>query len=65
MFQIILFALTSLSMPDSLRMEVINGKPFVVHQVGEKETLYSISKRYGSTILAVLEQNPNADAALK
>lgn len=65
MFQILLFALTSFSSPDSLRMEVINGKPFVIHQVGEKETLYSISRRYGSTILAVLEQNPTADAGIE
>ncbi|NOT74085.1 MAG: LysM peptidoglycan-binding domain-containing protein [Cyclobacteriaceae bacterium] len=67
MFQIILFTLaTSFSADaDSLRTEMINGKPFVIHQVGEKETLYSISRRYGSTILAVLEHNPTADAGLE
>ncbi len=67
MFNILLFTLTSAfgADADSLRMEVINGKQFVIHQVGEKETLYSISRRYGSTILAVLEQNPTADAGLE
>jgi len=46
-------------------METINGKPYVVYQVGAKETLYSISRRYGTTILAILEQNPTADAGLE
>ncbi len=66
MFNILLLTLASFSTDaDSLRMETINGKQFVIHQVGEKETLYSISRRYGSTILAVLEQNPTADAGLE
>lgn len=51
--------------PDSLRMETINGKLFVVYQVGEKETLYSISRRYGATIDDILAQNPAADAGLE
>src|SRR5262245_57992224 len=51
--------------PDSLRMETINGKAYVVHQVSEKETLYSISKRYGSTVAEVLEQNPTADGGIE
>jgi LysM repeat protein len=46
-------------------MEVINGKPHVVHQVGEKETLYSLSKRYGTTVADILTQNPTADAGLE
>ena len=35
---------------DSTGTEVINGKVFVIHQVGEKETLYGISRRYGTTV---------------
>ncbi|HRI78431.1 MAG TPA: LysM peptidoglycan-binding domain-containing protein [Cyclobacteriaceae bacterium] len=66
MFQIILFTLGSaLADSDSLRMETINGKPYVVHQVGEKETLYSLSRRYGATVAGILEQNPNADAGIE
>ena len=66
MFQIILFTLGSaLADSDSLRMETINGKPYVVHQVGEKETLYSLSRRYGATVAAILEQNPKADAGIE
>ena len=66
MFQIILFTLGSaLSDSDSLRMETINGKAYVVHQVGEKETLYSLSRRYGTTVTSIIEQNPNADAGIE
>ena len=50
---------------DSIGMETINGKPFVVHKVDQGETLYSISKRYGVTVDQVLEHNPTADAGLE
>lgn len=55
------------SMPsaDSIGKEFINGKVHVIHQVGEKETLYGISKRYGTTVEAILQQNPTADAGLE
>ena len=46
-------------------MEVINGKPCVVHQVGEKETLFSLARRYGATVNSILEQNPTADGGLE
>ncbi len=65
MFQIILFSLGVAFPSDSLRMETINGKPFVVHQVDEKETLYSIARRYGASITDVLAQNPTADGGLE
>jgi LysM repeat protein len=50
---------------DSIGMETINGKPFVVHKVDQGETLYSISKRYGVTVDQVLEHNATADAGLE
>lgn len=65
MFQLLLFSLVLSSAPDSLRSEVINGKVYVVHQVGEKETLYGIAKRYGASIADVLAQNPAADAGIE
>lgn len=65
MFQVLLIGLLTLSPGDSLRMEVINGKPHVVHQVGEKETLYGLSKRYGTTVADILAVNPTADAGLE
>jgi LysM repeat protein len=50
---------------DSLGIETVNGKVFVIHKVSEKETLYGISKRYGATVDAVLEFNPSATEGLE
>lgn len=50
---------------DSTGTEIINGKVFVIHQVGEKETLYGISKRYGTTVDSILQYNPSADGGLE
>jgi LysM repeat protein len=50
---------------DSTGTEIINGKVFVIHQVGEKETLYGISRRYGTTVDAILQYNPTADGGLE
>jgi LysM repeat protein len=50
---------------DSTGTEVINGKVFVIHQVGEKETLYGISRRYGTTVDSILQYNPTADGGLE
>jgi LysM repeat protein len=50
---------------DSIGIETINGKTFIVHKVGEKETLYGISRRYGVTVNQILEFNKTADAGLE
>lgn len=50
---------------DSIGMETINGKIFIVHKVDAGETLYAISKRYGVTIEQIVAQNPAADAGLE
>lgn len=50
---------------DSTGTEIINGKIFVIHQVGEKETLYGISRRYGTTVDSILLYNPTADGGLE
>src|SRR5687768_522871 len=50
---------------DSIGTETINGKIFVIHSVGEKETLYGISRRYGASIESILQYNPTADAGLE
>lgn len=49
---------------DSLRLETINGKQFIIHQVDPKETLYSISRRYGVAVASLREENPGVDAGL-
>lgn len=50
---------------DSIGLETINGKVFIVHKVDAGETLYAISKRYGVTVEQVVAQNPEADAGLE
>lgn len=50
---------------DSLGKETINGKVFIVHKVGEKETLYGISRRYGTTVESVIQYNPTASSGLE
>ena len=49
---------------DSIGTETINGKIFVLHQVGEKETLYAISRRYGVPVETIVQHNPTASAGL-
>jgi LysM repeat protein len=69
MMHVLIIAGASLFHPqvlqDSIGTEVINGKVFVVHMVAEKETLYGISKRYGTTVDIILQYNPTADAGLE
>ena len=50
---------------DSVGVETINGKTFILHKVAPKETLYSISKRYNSTISEIYAANPNSKDGLK
>jgi LysM repeat protein len=49
---------------DSIGTETINGKVFVLHQVGEKETLYAISRRYSVPVETIVQYNPAANAGL-
>lgn len=69
MIKIILITVISWNNPefrsDSLRLETIEGKQFIIHQVNEKETLYGISKRYGVSIMNILEFNKTADGGLE
>jgi LysM repeat protein len=50
---------------DSLRTETINGQLVIIHLVGQKETLYGLSKRYAVTVARILEFNPTADGGLE
>src|SRR6185369_130762 len=64
-FVFCLFSIVALSAPvDSLRVETINGKQFIIHQVDPKETLYSISRKYGVAVALIREENPTVDAGL-
>ncbi len=50
---------------DSLGVETINGKMFIIHKVDEKETLYGISRRYGTPVESILEYNAGAKSGLE
>src|ERR1043165_6048565 len=66
MIKAIFLAISLWSAPsDSLRLETVNGQTFVVHLVGEKETLFGLSKRYGVTVARILEFNPTADGGIE
>jgi LysM repeat protein len=49
---------SSASSLDSLRVEYIDGKAYIIHEVDPGETLYSISKRYKSSMNAIAEATP-------
>jgi LysM repeat protein len=65
MLNILLVTLGLLTPTDSLRTEVIDGKTFIIHRVESKETLFSISRKYGVALLAVVESNSGADSGLE
>jgi len=50
---------------DSIRLETVNGKKFIVHLVDKGETLFSISRKYGAAVAAVLETNPGSDSGIE
>jgi len=51
------FYFSALSALDSLRVEQKNGQYFVVHQIDQGETIYALSKRYGSPINSIMKAN--------
>ncbi len=50
---------------DSVGVETVNGKMFVIHKVDEKETLFAISRRYKVPVDDILEFNKDADKGLE
>jgi LysM repeat protein len=54
-----------LSPADSIGIETINGKTFIIHKVDEKETLFAISRRYGSSVDAIVQYNPTVSSGLE
>ncbi|MDN4164206.1 LysM peptidoglycan-binding domain-containing protein [Cytophagales bacterium LB-30] len=49
---------------DSVGMEKVGAKWFVLHEVEAKETLFSIAKRYGTTVADIVAANPGTDKGL-
>lgn len=62
-FVVILFSLVAFNVSaneavlDSIRSEKRSEGLYVIHKVDEKETLYSIAKRYGGDITQIIEHN--------
>ncbi len=50
---------------DSLGVETVNGKIFVIHKVDEKETLYAIARRYGASVAEIVSANPGLTTTLE
>jgi LysM repeat protein len=50
---------------DSVGIETINGKTFIIHKVEQKETLFAISRRYGATVDAITSNNTIAATGLE
>ena len=60
-----LSAIPALALQDSLEIEVIDGKEFIKHRVQEKETLYSLSRKYNVPIYRIIEHNPPTEFGLE
>src|SRR6185436_7628273 len=65
MIATILLVLTSYVKADSIRTEVIDGKTYIIHRVEAKETLFSISRKYGVALIGVVESNPETNSGLE
>ncbi len=50
---------------DSVRTEKEGDQVFVIHRVDEKETLYSLSRKYDVPIYKIIEQNPPTEFGLE
>jgi len=49
---------------DSVGIETINGKIYVIHEVEEGETLYAIAARYGASMNAIARVSPEVKSGL-
>jgi LysM repeat protein len=69
MIKLLLFVTLAFSKPvsekDSIGIETVDGKVFVIHRVDDKETLYAISKRYNTTVDAIKQYNSTIGAGLE
>ncbi len=48
---------SSVLVPDSLGIHVVDGKTYILHEVEHGETLYSIGRRYGVSVENIIEAN--------
>ncbi len=50
---------------DSVGVEEINGKKYILHKVETEETLYSVSRRYNVSIPKIINSNPPTEYGLE
>ena len=50
---------------DSIGLEKKDGKVYIKHEVGDSETLYSLSRRYDVPIFKIIESNPPTEFGLE
>lgn len=50
---------------DSVGVEKINGKSYIIHSVDEKETLFAISRRYKTPVNEIVQNNEDLKQGLK
>lgn len=50
---------------DSVGIEKVGNKTFIIHQVEEKETLFGISRRYQVAVNDIIESNPLLSEGIK
>lgn len=60
----VVFAHTSI-LTDSVGVEKINGKSYIIHAVEEKETLFAISRRYKTPVNEIVQNNEGLKQGLK
>jgi len=62
---LIAFSMNAEMPKDSIGIETVNGQTFIIHRVEEKETLFAISRRYRTTVDAIVQYNADAKAGLE
>jgi LysM repeat protein len=50
---------------DSVGIEKVGDKTFIIHQVDEKETLFGISRRYQVAVNDIMQNNPQLSEGIK
>lgn len=50
---------------DSIGIEKVGDKTFIIHQVEERETMFGISKRYSTSVSEIITNNDELKAGLK
>lgn len=53
------------SLMDSVGVETVGGKTFIIHQVNEKETLFGIARRYEAPMNDIIGNNPTLAEGLR